>query len=298
MRLLVVGAQGQLARALAEAPAPAGFEVIRRGRPALDLLRPDSIASAIEQENPDFVVNAAAYTAVDKAESEPALAFAVNSEGVGCLAEAAAARGLPVIHVSTDYVYDGTKREAYVETDSLNPVSVYGRSKLAGEQRLAACNPRHIILRTAWVHAPYGTNFVRTMLRLGATRTEIAVVNDQRGNPTYAPHLADAILRIVAELGRRGDGSGPWGVYHAASAGEATWFEVAREVFRCSGGPGVPKLYPISTAEYPTPATRPANSCLDTRKLARTFGVCLPHWKSGIAECVARLVETAAGRNT
>jgi dTDP-4-dehydrorhamnose reductase len=289
MIVLVVGRKGQLARAFVEARSAAGIRVVTVGRPELDLLRPEGIAQALDRVAPDIVVNTAGYTAVDRAERESKLAFAVNSEGVGCLAAACAVRGAPIIHLSTDYVYDGTKHGPYVEGDAVNPVSVYGRSKLAGEQNLAAANPRHIILRTAWVYAPFGTNFVRTMLRVAATRKEIAVVNDQHGNPTYAPHLVKAIISIIEKLG--GEHTSPWGVYHSAGTGETTWFGFAQEIFRCHQGwdRESPIVRPISTAEYSTPASRPPNSQLNTDKLARTFGVRLPLWQDGVAECVQRL---------
>jgi dTDP-4-dehydrorhamnose reductase len=298
MIVLVVGRQGQLARSLAEAPQPAGMRMIVASRPELDLLQPDSVAHTFDDVSFDVVINAAAYTAVDKAESETELAFAVNSEGPRHLAAACALRGIPLVHVSTDYVYDGTKAEPYVESDPVNPISAYGRSKLAGELNLIEANPRHIILRTAWMHAPYGTNFVRTMLRLGATRPEIGVVDDQHGNPTYAPHLAAAILAVVTEIANLGASNGPWGVYHAVSSGETTWFGMAQEIFRCSEGYGhlSPKLHSITTSDYATPASRPANSRLDTSKLAQTFGVRLPSWRDGIADCVRRLNEAADGR--
>ncbi|TIM17034.1 MAG: dTDP-4-dehydrorhamnose reductase, partial [Mesorhizobium sp.] len=185
MRLVVTGRDGQVAASLLEAgPAAAGVEVIAIGRPQLDLARPDTVIEAIAAAKPDIVVSAAAYTAVDQAEDEPDLAFAVNAVGAGKVAQAASRLGVPVIHLSTDYVFDGTKDAAYVETDATAPRSVYGASKLAGEQAVASANPHHLILRTAWVYSPFGKNFVKTMLRLAADRDEIAVVADQWGNPT------------------------------------------------------------------------------------------------------------------
>jgi dTDP-4-dehydrorhamnose reductase len=207
------------------------------------------------------------------------------------MAEACEQRGIPLIHISTDYVFDGSKPAPYVECDPVAPLGAYGLSKLEGEQRVAAACRRHIILRTAWVLSPYSHNFVKTMLRLGLRRAEIGVVDDQIGNPTYAPHLAIAILTI-AHIHLVKDGGGlPWGVYHAAGAGEASWCDVARAVFLQSSrieGPS-PRVRPITTAEYPTPARRPANSRLDCSKLARTFGIRLPDWRVGIAECVLLL---------
>jgi dTDP-4-dehydrorhamnose reductase len=294
MIVLVIGHQGQLARSLDELVPPAGVQLVARGRPSLDLQQRESIVANLDQVGPDLVINAAAYTAVDKAESEPDIAFAVNAEGPGHLAQACAERDIPVIHISTDYVYDGTKASAYVETDPVNPINAYGRSKLAGEQRLAEANPRHIILRTAWVHSPFGTNIVKTMLRLGATRPEINVVNDQHGNPTYAPHLAQAILEVGLQMAGAGADDPRWGVYHAVATGDTTWYGVAREIFAHAGNGQrlTAILKPIATAGYPTPAKRPANSRLDTSKLSRTFGVILPSWTDGIAACIRRIAET------
>ncbi len=293
MRLLVAGAQGQLARALVDAGrARGGVSVAALGRPQLDLADAASIARAIEAKRPDLVVNAAAYTAVDKAESDPEAAFAINRDGAGALGSAARAAGCPIIHISTDYVFDGSKPEPYVETDATNPTGVYARSKLEGERAVAAANAHHIILRTAWLYAPYGSNFLRTMLRLARERPQLRVVADQRGNPTYAPHLADAILAIAAQLGD-GSGAPAWGIYHAVASGETTWHGFATAIVAAAARLGVPQVpvVAITTPEYPTPATRPANSRLDCGKLARTFGLRLPPWQQGVDECTARIVD-------
>jgi dTDP-4-dehydrorhamnose reductase len=291
MIVLVVGGQGQLGRSLAEARSPAGVRVITVGRPELDLLRPESIGQTLDRLAPNVVVNTAAYTAVDKAETESDLAFAVNDHGVRRLAADCASRNTPIIHLSTDYVYDGSKQSPYVESDAVNPLSVYGRSKRAGELSVAAENPRHIILRTSWLYAPFGANFVRTMLHLAATRREIGVVDDQHGNPTYAPHLAEAILTIIEKISGERLFAFPWGIYHAAGTGETTWFGFAQAIFRCyqALGYNIPLVRPITTAEYPRPVARPANSRLNTEKLAQSFGVRLPPWPKGLAECLQRL---------
>lgn len=294
MKILVAGAQGQLARALVEVARRHGsHQVVALGRPQLDLLSKATISSAVEAVEPDLVVNAAAYTAVDKAESDREMAFAVNRDGAGELAAAARASGVPIMHISTDYVFDGSKLDAYVETDATNPLGAYGRSKLEGELAVAAANPQHLILRTAWLYAPYGANFLRTMLRLARERPELRVVADQHGQPTYVPHLAEAILAIAAALAgqQRRD---VWGVYHVAAGGETTWHGFASAIVRAGAGLGVPQVpvHPITTAEYPTPTARPANSRLDCGKLERTFGVCLPHWQQGLAECIAELERT------
>jgi dTDP-4-dehydrorhamnose reductase len=296
MRLLVAGAQGQLARALVDAArACDDFSVAALGRPQLDLADAASIARAIASVRPDLIVNAAAYTAVDKAESEPEAAFAINRDGAGALAAAARAAGCPIIHVSTDYVYDGTKREPYVETDATNPTGVYARSKLEGEIAIAATHAEHIILRTAWLYAPYGQNFLRTMLRLARERPQLRVVADQHGNPTYVPHLADAILAIAMQLGSSGP-TRPSGIYHATASGETTWHGFATAIIGAAARVGVPQVpvVAITTPEYPTPAKRPANSRLDCGKLARTFGVRLPPWQQGVAECIAELESVPA----
>ena len=291
MRLLIAGAQGQLARAMIElAPSAADITAFALGRPALDLTAPASVLKTLADFKPDVIVNAAAYTAVDKAESEPDAALALNADGPARLAEAADRMGAVLIHVSTDYVFDGSKPTPYVEGDPTAPLGAYGRSKLAGETAVRAATARHIILRTAWVHSPFGANFVKTMLRLADDRPEVRVVDDQIGTPTYAPHLAEAILAISRAVTAE-PASARWGTYHAAGSGAVTWCGMAREVMRVSAALGGPSaaVTAITTAEYPTPAKRPANSRLDCSKLAAAFGVTLPDWKAGVAECVTRL---------
>jgi dTDP-4-dehydrorhamnose reductase len=296
MKILVAGAQGQLARALLEtAQRQPSHQVVPLGRPQLDLLDRATIAKAMAGLEPDLLVNAAAYTAVDKAESDMETAFAVNRDGAGALAAAARASDIPIIHVSTDYVFDGRKIGAYVETDATNPLGVYAKSKLEGELAVAAANPRHLILRTAWLYAPYGANFLRTMLRLARERPELRVVADQHGQPTYVPHLAEAILAIAKALSNR-QGQGRWGTYHIAAGGETTWHGFAGAIVRAGARLGTPQVpvIPITTAEYPTLAARPANSRLDCSKLERTFGVRLPHWQQGLAACIAEIEKPAA----
>ena len=211
--------------------------------------------------------------------------------GPTILAEAAAKRDLPVIHMSTDYVFDGNKSGPYVEDDPVAPAGIYGASKLAGEVAVAEANPKHLIFRTAWVYSATGHNFVKTMLRLAADRDQLNVVDDQYGNPSYAPHLAVAILEVAHKI--CDDTSFPlWGIYHLAGTGTTTWCGLARHVFRCSEAMGGPHadVSPITTSEYPTPAKRPANSQLDCKKAKKTFGVELPRWKTGVADCVERLL--------
>jgi dTDP-4-dehydrorhamnose reductase len=290
MRVLVTGTAGQLARSLAAA-AGRDVEVVCVGRPQLDLAAPTGLASLICHHRPDLVVNAAAYTAVDKAESEPDLAHTINAAGAEAMARACADAAIPLVHMSTDYIFAGVKPEPYVESDATGPATAYGRSKLEGELRVRAACPRHLILRTAWVHSPYGHNFVKTMLRLAAARPEISVVDDQWGSPTYAPHLATAVLRIASSALHA---DGPWGTYHVVGKGETTWCGLAREVFSASGAHGGPgaRVIAITTAEFPTPARRPANSRLDCTKLANDYDVMLPHWRDGVADCVLQLLAT------
>ena len=297
MRILVAGAQGQLARALHEgAPRDRSQLVVTLGRPAFDLLNPAAFAPTVRNLAPDLIVNAAAYTAVDNAERDPATAYAVNRDGAGALAAIAAKHDCPIIHLSTDYVFDGTKDGRYREDDATGPTGVYGRSKLEGEMAVAEANGRHIVLRTAWVYAAYGSNFVGTMLRLAKERPQLRVVADQRGNPTYAPHLAEAIFAIAARLA---SGSAPaWGIYHAAGSGDTNWHEFATAIVEAAGVLGIAAVpvVPITTAEFPTAARRPANSCLDCSKLQRTFGVRLPHWREGLEACIAQLAGPAKSR--
>ncbi len=289
MKLLVTGREGQLAHGLAEA-AGAGVQVVAIGRPELDLADATSVADAVARERPDVVVNAAAYTAVDRAETEPAIAHAVNALGAEHVAKACAANAIPIIHISTDYVFDGTKDGAYLEDDPTAPINVYGRTKLEGEQRVADACVRHLILRTAWVHSPWGANFVKTMLRLAATRPTIGVVDDQQGSPTYAPHLAAIVLAVASRVAADPAGL-RWGVYHAVGGGETTWFGFAREVFRCAAEEGLPaaEVTAIAAAAYPTLARRPANSRLNCDRLRQSLGLQLPAWQAGVHDCVARL---------
>ncbi|MER8749861.1 dTDP-4-dehydrorhamnose reductase [Mesorhizobium sp. M1050] len=292
MRVVVTGREGQVAASLLEAGRRrAGVEVVAIGRPELDLARPEMVIEAIAAAKPDIVVSAAAYTAVDQAEDEPDLSFAVNAVGAGKVAEAARRLGVPIIHLSTDYVFDGSKDSAYVETDATAPASVYGASKLAGEQAVASANPRHLILRTAWVYSPFGKNFVKTMLRLAADRDEIAVVADQWGNPTSALDIADAILHAAAQLHDDKSVSAP-GIYHLAGTGEANWSGFARHILdtsRVSGGPWA-RVRDIATMDYPTKARRPANSRLSSAKFASAYGWDAPDWRKSTETVVRRLL--------
>ena len=297
LRIVVTGSQGQVVRSLAERGPVHGVAVQAIGRPALDLADPASVRSALAAAHPDVIVNAAAYTAVARAESEPELAMAVNGAGAGAVAAAAGALGVPLIHLSTDYVFDGSATQPYREDDPTGPVGVYGRTKLVGEQAVAAATGDVAILRTAWVYSPFGANFVKTMLRLAATRGEVAVVADQRGAPTAALDIADAVVTVARNLRERPGEAGLRGLFHMTGSGEADWAEFARAIFAASAAAGGPsaRVRPITTAEYPTPARRPANSRLDCGKLAAAHGVTLPQWRDSAAIAVARiLAETRA----
>jgi dTDP-4-dehydrorhamnose reductase len=299
VKLLVIGREGQLARSLVEAADTPGVRVVSIGRPDLDLIDEKSVAAVVARERPEAVVNAAAYTAVDKAESEPEMARAVNALGPEYVARACAANSVPLIHISTDYVFDGMKDGAYREEDPTGPINAYGDSKLEGEHRVAKACERHLILRTAWVHSPWGANFVKTMLRLAADRPSISVVEDQRGSPTYAPHLARIVLAIAARAAADPNGTG-WGIYHAVGGGETTWFGFAREIFRLAAERGLPAadVVAIATSAFPTSARRPANSRLNCDKLRRLFGLELPDWRIGAQDCVARLSASTPGRRS
>jgi dTDP-4-dehydrorhamnose reductase len=296
MRLLIAGWQGQVARALVEmAPGAPDVTACTVGRAALDICEAKTIERAMVNTRPDVVINSAAYTAVDKAEMDHDRAYAMNRDGARALALAAAKAGVPIIQLSTDYVFDGTQPAPYVEDDAPNPVTVYGRSKLAGEEAVRAANPRHVIVRTAWVHSPGGSNFVRTMLRRAGDREDVRVVADQSGNPTYAPHLCSAVLEVARQVVAKPEGSAVWGVYHAAGKGVTSWHGLASEVMRVSaelGGPSV-AVHAIAAADYPTAAARLANSALDCSKLDRVFGIRLPRWQDGARACVERLLAPA-----
>jgi dTDP-4-dehydrorhamnose reductase len=288
--ILVAGKTGQLARCLVEVARLRGTALVAMGRPELDLSQPDALAQAVEARAPRAIVNAAAYTAVDKAEAEPALAMAVNRDGAGALAAAAARLGVPFIHVSTDYVFDGRNNVAYVEEDAPAPLGAYGRSKLEGEAAVRAACPAAVILRTSWVYSPFGQNFVTTMLRLAETRDTVRVVDDQHGAPTAAADLADAILDLIDRMTEAG-GRHVAGVYHLTPAGETTWHGFAAAIFAgwARRGRRVPALEAITTAQYPTAARRPANSRLDCSKVARVFGLRLPPWRSSLERCLDEL---------
>jgi len=293
-RILVIGREGQVAQALRAALPTPGTEVIAVGRPDVDLLQAETVASAIRAVRPTLVVLPAAYTAVDRAEDEPDAAYAINAVAPGVIAAAAADVGAPIVHFSTDYVFDGSKATPYREDDATAPLGVYGASKLAGELAVARANPRHVILRTAWVCSPTGANFVKTMLRLAAERPALRVVADQHGAPTFAADLARAVSTIHGRLHDNGDAANDerWGVFHLASEGVTTWHGFAEAIvdgLARRGGLRVP-VEAIATSELPTRARRPAYSKLATDKIARVYGVRMPDWRIGLEVCLDTLV--------
>lgn len=296
MRAFVAGSNGQLARALVDCANATGERMLALGRPLLDLDRRVG-EKRIRSFAPDVIINAAAYTAVDAAEGDSARAFAVNRDGAAWLAGIAARANIPFLHVSTDYVFDGTKTVPYTEDDLPNPQTAYGRTKHAGETAVLATYPSAIVFRTAWIYSAYGQNFVKTMLQLAHERDIVRVVNDQAGNPTSAHDLATAILDIARQVLQQNDR--PRGVYHLAASGETTWFGFAQAIMRLAAAHGqrsVP-VVPIATWEFPTAAKRPANSRLDCRKAYRDFGLRLPDWQDSIATTMtALLASRSAGQ--
>jgi dTDP-4-dehydrorhamnose reductase len=292
MRILAAGWHGQLARAFMQiAPGRSDISAFAIGRPGLDICDPRSIERALGDIEPDVLINLAGYMDVDGAESEPDLAFALNSAGARALAGAAARRHVPIVHLSTSYVFDGLKSGAYAETDATQPATTYGKSRLAGELGVQEANPKHIILRTEWIVSPFGRCFVSNILQRAQLGLPVKAVNDQYGNPTYAPHLVDAILAVAKAVTER-PGESVWGVYHAAGSGVASWHDVAREAFSTSERVAglTASLEPMAAADYATRSGRLSNSALDCSKLERVFGVKLPAWQEGVRDCVERLL--------
>jgi dTDP-4-dehydrorhamnose reductase len=290
--ILVAGKSGQLARCLRGLAVLRNVSMVAVGRPELDLASGEGIDRVMATVEPSAIVNAAAYTAVDQAEAEQRRAFGVNCGGAELLADAAARRGIPFVHISTDYVFDGGKPSPYREDDIPAPLNIYGSSKLASEAAVLKANPCAAVIRTSWVYSPYGNNFVRTMLRLSETQLMVKVVDDQHGTPTSAPDLAAAILAIVERL-RSSNGCDDAGIYHLAGEGEISWHGFAAAIFGSLARRGrrVPRLQAVTTADYPTPARRPKNSRLDSSKAERVFGVRLPPWRSSLEECLDQLEE-------
>ncbi len=292
-RFVVTGLTGQVAQSLAvQGTARHDVEVIAIGRPELDLCRPESISRSILAARPDIIVSAAAFTAVDQAEGDEDAAYIVNAAAPGELARVAKALKVPIVHLSTDYVFDGRKSDPYVESDPVGPLGVYGRTKLIGERMVSSTHDDHVILRTAWIYSPFGKNFLRTMLRTAEARTEVSVVDDQIGNPTSAIDLAGAILKVGHNLL---DSTDPAlrGLFHLAGNGDATWAEFAEEIFAISGaleGPVV-RVARISTSDYPTAARRPINSRLNCERVSEFHGIVMPDWRISAARVIKYLTQ-------
>ena len=285
LKILISGKTGQVALELQKHLSGLG-ELIVLGRNDLDLSKPEQIRAQVRAHRPDLIINAAAHTAVDLAESEPELAFAINGVAPGVFAEEAAALGIPLIHYSTDYVFDGNKPAPYTEDDTPNPLGVYGKSKLAGERAIAATGAEHLILRTSWVYSTHGKNFLLTMQRLLPQKSELRVVADQIGAPTWAGTIARS-TRALIERWQAGQ-AGAWGVYHLTAAGETSWFGFTQAIAEhlTAQGKTCATLEPIPASAYPTPAARPQNSRLDCSRLAREWQVSQPDWRAALDECV------------
>ncbi len=286
LRILLTGSNGQVGRALQRTLPPLG-QVVALDRSALDLANRDAIRDAVRKWQPQLIINAAAYTAVDRAESEPDLAMAVNGIAPGVLAEEALRINAVLLHYSTDYVFDGSKTTPYVETDKPSPLNVYGKTKLAGEDAIRASGAAHYILRTSWVYAAEGANFLNTILRLANERPELRIVNDQTGAPTWAGAIA-ALSTQMLDQGLRSDNP-QYGLYHLTASGAVTWFGFAQAILaeaQKTASRAMPRLIPITTAEYPLPARRPANSRLDTTRFSETFGVRPAPWQDMLAQCM------------
>ncbi|RUO97852.1 dTDP-4-dehydrorhamnose reductase [Hyphomicrobium sp.] len=290
--ILIIGRNGQLARALHDVFTASAQQFIALGRPEIDLSDPPTAKTAIIAARPAVVINAAAYTAVDRAEDDAEAAFAINEAGAKAAAEAAAEIGASIVHVSTDYVFDGKKDSPYVESDPTAPLGVYGSSKRAGELAVAAANPKHLILRTSWVFSPYGANFVKTMLRLNSERSELNVVDDQFGNPTSALDLARAIARMLPKLLDSSPDSQAFGIFHVVNAGTTTWRGFAEAIIGAAHRRGAPRanVRAIGTKDYPTRASRPGYSALATDKITGVFGIHLRPWPNALSECLDQLI--------
>lgn len=287
-KILLTGINGQVGHALLSQLSE--YDVVGLDRQALDLSNTDAIRHIIREIKPDLIINPAAYTAVDKAESEADLVYAINATAPQVIAEEAAALGCALIHFSTDYVYDGCKKTPYVETDSVNPQSIYGSSKLAGEKAIQAVGVPHLILRTSWVYGAYGKNFLNTILRLANEREQLGIVADQNGAPTSSVSIASAIVQLLKSW----DGKQS-GVYHLTNSGNTSWHGFASEIVRQYAEMDkrpvlkVKEIKPIATTDYPTPASRPANSCLDNAQLKQCFGITLPSWEVALKQVMEHL---------
>ncbi len=286
MRILITGQHGQVSQALQQRLQGLG-ELIVLGRDRLDLANPEHIRQQVRAQRPDLIINAAAHTAVDLAESEPDAAFAINAIAPGILAEEAKVLGVPLIHYSTDYVFDGTKAAPYTEADTPNPLSVYGQSKLAGERAIAEVGGEYLILRTSWVYSNHGKNFLLTMQRLLQEKPQMRIVADQIGAPTWAGSIARSTRALIERW--QGGAAGEWGIYHLTAEGETSWFGFAQAIAQQlrAEGKACAELEAIPSSAYPTPAQRPLNSRLDCSRLQQQWHVSQPHWQDALRECLA-----------
>lgn len=289
MKLLVIGENGQLGWEVCRQGKNQGIDMIGLDLPDFDITEPSKVKEAVHQAGVSLVINASAYTEVDKAELEPEVAFAVNRDGPTYLAASCAEIGIPLIHISTDYVFDGRKEDAYRETEPVSPLGMYGKSKAAGETEIRNILKEHIIIRTAWLYGLHGNNFVKTMLLLGQEKEVLSVVADQYGCPTYAADLADAILTIATQISEQCDVI--WGTYHYCGKGVTSWHGFAQAIFDLAKHYDTLraiKVVPITTSEYPTPAKRPANSSMDCSLITKNFGISLRPWQESLADMVHR----------
>ena len=289
MKLLVIGENGQLGWEVCRRGKNQGIDVLSLDLPGFDITEPSKVKNAVHKPGVSLVINASAYTAVDKAESEPELAFAVNRDGPAYLAVSCAEIGIPLIHISTDYVFNGNKKGPHLETETISPLGIYGKSKAAGETEIRNNLKEHIIIRTAWLYGLHGNNFVKTMLRLGKEKEVLSVVADQYGCPTYAADLADAVLTIATQISEQHDVI--WGTYHYCGKGVTTWHGFAQAIFDLAKKYDtfrVKKVVPITTSEYPTPAKRPANSSMDCSLITKNFGISPRPWQESLVDMVYR----------
>ena len=291
MKILITGAQGQVGKELSLVATEKGFTVFSAGRADLDITQFENVENYIDKIQPDIVINAAAHTAVDKAEDEQDLAFSINRDGAKNIAQACSKQNIPLLHISTDYVFDGSKVEPYTENDDVSPLGVYGTSKWQGEEAIRQNLSQHIILRVAWVFGAQGNNFVKTMLRLGQDRDELNVVADQFGGPSPAKDIAKTLMTLVEQY--QDNKSLDWGTYHYCGSEKTTWYDFAVEIFAQAFELGILnkkiKVNPITTAEYPTPAKRPSNSMLNCSRLEATFGIEMPKWKDALKQVLIEL---------
>lgn len=291
MKVLITGAQGQVGKELTQAAIAHGYDVISAGRDELDITQASNVDVFFKQHKPDIVINAAAYTAVDKAEEEQAIAYAINHDGAKNIATACAEATIPLFHISTDYVFDGSKSKPYNEEDTISPLGIYGDSKWQGEEEVREKSSNAIILRVAWVFGFHGNNFVKTMLRLGKDRDELNVVADQFGGPSPAKDIAETLIKLVTRYQKNNDLQ--WGTYHYCGSPKTTWHEFATEIFKQANEIGLInkkiKVNPIPTTEYPTPAKRPANSMLNCTKILNTYNIDMPDWREALKNILTEL---------